>query len=85
MDGTAAAAFIERGTVMLVLSRRPGESVVIDADGVQIKIMFLDGSRRRIRVGVEAPEFCTIRRCELPDDKLHGDVVYRERRACADV
>jgi len=46
---------------MLVLSRKVGESVVIDGR-ITVKVIAIRGNR--IRLGFEAPEFCEIRRSE---------------------
>lgn len=48
---------------MLVLSRKIGESLVIDD---QIVIRVLGTQTGRIRIGVEAPPDVNIRRAELP-------------------
>jgi len=48
---------------MLVLSRKIGESLVIDD---QIVIRVLGTQTGRIRIGVEAPLDVNIRRAELP-------------------
>lgn len=47
---------------MLVLSRKVGESVVIDG-GIVIRVLAVRGGR--IRLGIEAPADVTVRRCEL--------------------
>lgn len=47
---------------MLVLSRKPGESIVV-GDGVRISVMKVQGNR--IQIGIEAPHDVVIRRAEL--------------------
>jgi len=47
---------------MLVLSRRRGESIVIDG---QIKLTILEIRGRQVRLGIEAPKEVSIRRSEL--------------------
>jgi len=47
---------------MLVLSRKPGEKVVI---GESITVTVLDASHGRIRLGIEAPDDIRILRGEL--------------------
>jgi carbon storage regulator len=48
---------------MLVLSRKVGESIVIDG-GIVIRVLEMNGAR--IRLGVEAPVEIVVRRSELP-------------------
>ena len=50
---------------MLILSRKPGESIVIDGR-IIVKIMRLDGDL--VKIGIEAPS-------EVP---VHREEVYRE-------
>lgn len=47
---------------MLVLTRKPGESVTI---GDNIKITVIDVKGRQVRIGVEAPRDMTIHREEI--------------------
>jgi carbon storage regulator len=47
---------------MLVLTRRPGESIVIDD---RITVTVLDVRGHQIRLGIEAPEEIPIKREEL--------------------
>ena len=47
---------------MLVLTRRPGESLLI---GNQVVVTLLDAGRGRIRLGIEAPPEVRIVRQEL--------------------
>jgi carbon storage regulator len=47
---------------MLILSRRVGETVLIDGD---IKIVVLECTRNGVRLGIEAPANVTILRGEL--------------------
>lgn len=63
---------------MLVLSRKPGEKVVLDG-GVTVTILAVHGDR--VRVGFDAPEQTRILRAELAvwqDDRL--DFKLSERR-----
>jgi carbon storage regulator len=48
---------------MLVLSRKVGESVVIEG-GIVIRVLEIGGGR--LRLGIEAPVDVSIRRAELP-------------------
>ena len=54
---------------MLVLSRKPGERIVIGGD-IEIAIVEVRGGR--VRIGVEAPLDVRIRRVALPDDGGFG-------------
>ncbi|MBI4829599.1 MAG: carbon storage regulator CsrA [Nitrospinae bacterium] len=47
---------------MLVLTRKPGESVTI---GDQIKLTVIDIKGRQVRLGIEAPKNMTIHREEV--------------------
>ena len=48
---------------MLVLSRKPRESVLIDGD-IRVTIVRISGNR--VQLGIEAPPGVTIKRSELP-------------------
>jgi carbon storage regulator len=50
---------------MLVLTRRPGESVLV-GDGIQIQVVRIDGDR--VVLGIVAPPDVTIVRSELVPD-----------------
>ena len=47
---------------MLVLTRKPGEKVVIDG-GITVSVLEVDGNR--VRIGIDAPRSVTILRGEL--------------------
>lgn len=49
---------------MLVLSRKPGESLII---GNQIKVTIVRVQGNRVKLGIEAPESCRVLRAELGD------------------
>jgi carbon storage regulator len=53
---------------MLVLSRRPGETVLIGSD---IRIRILDILGTQVRIGIEAPRHVTIDRSEIQERKRH--------------
>jgi carbon storage regulator len=59
---------------MLVLSRKPGEKVII---GEGITITILSAERGRIRIGFEAPEDVSILRGELAFDQGPADLPCR--------
>jgi carbon storage regulator len=50
---------------MLILSRKPGESIVIDGR-ITVKIMRLDGDM--VKVGIEAPASVPVHRQEVYDE-----------------
>lgn len=54
---------------MLVLSRRPSESVLIGQD---VKVTVLKIERNHVRIGIEAPGEVTILRAELLEDGRGG-------------
>ena len=49
---------------MLILSREPGEAIIIDG-GIRIVVVACD--RRGVRLGIEAPASVTILRSEIVD------------------
>lgn len=50
---------------MLILTRRPGESIIIDEN---IRVTYLGSNRgNQIRIGVEAPKDVTVHRQEIQD------------------
>lgn len=48
---------------MLVLTRKPGEKIVVPVVGLTITVLNVDG--KLVRLGFEAPESCTILRGEI--------------------
>jgi carbon storage regulator CsrA len=51
---------------MLVLTRRPGEKIVLRLeDGREIEIVLVETDRGRVRLGVAAPRTVTVSRGEL--------------------
>ena len=55
---------------MLVLSRKPGESIVI-AHNIEITVVEVQGNK--IRLGVRAPRDVTVNRKEVEDAILAGE------------
>lgn len=53
--------------IMLVLSRKVGEKIIIDGD-ITLVVVELRGNR--VRLGIEAPKEVPIRRSELSLDSL---------------
>jgi carbon storage regulator len=66
-------AFLGRNT-MLVLSRRIGESIVIDGD-IYIKVLDVKGDR--IKLGIVAPKEVPIFRTEISEHEENHDVHNR--------
>ena len=51
---------------MLILTRRPGESIIIELpSGQQIQVAVLGVKGNQVRIGTEAPDDITIMREEL--------------------
>lgn len=48
---------------MLVLTRRPGESIIIGKDLVKIKVLSSNG--QNVRLGIEAPKELSVHREEI--------------------
>lgn len=62
---------------MLILSRKPGDAVVIDGG---IRIVVLASDRRGVRLGIDAPSHVSIVR-----EEIASQVADQNRRAGADV
>jgi carbon storage regulator CsrA len=45
---------------VLVLSRKPGEVIYLDPDGLNIRIMVTEVKGERVRIGIDAPEHIRI-------------------------
>jgi len=52
---------------MLILSRKPNESLMIEMDGLEepIEIIVTDLNANQVRLGIQAPQGCKILRKEL--------------------
>lgn len=61
---------------MLVLNRRPGESIVI---GDNIKITAIETSRAGVRLGIEAPRDIPVHREEIADRIANGELMKNDR------
>ncbi len=53
---------------MLILTRRPGEAIVIGDD---IKVTILGVANKQIRIGIEAPKEVSVHREEIYE-KIHA-------------
>ena len=56
---------------MLILSRRPGEEIVIDGN-IRLKIIAVKGSQ--VRIGILAPSRVRVDRKEVHDDRTEHDL-----------
>jgi carbon storage regulator len=63
--GSFACNLELRGGDMLVLSRKPGESILI-GDNIEVKIIDVQGDQ--VKIGINAPRDVTILRKELMDE-----------------
>ncbi len=54
---------------MLVLTRRPGEEIVIDGN-IRITVVSVKGDR--IRIGIDAPPSVVVDRQEIHERRLHS-------------
>jgi len=68
-------AFPRTDPLMLILSRRPGESILI-GDGIRLVVLECD--RREVRIGIEAPPEVKIVRGEIVNQ-----IADENRRASA--
>ena len=50
---------------MLVLTRKPGEVIVLEYDGKEVSVHILHTSTGRVSLGVDAPREVKVRRGEL--------------------
>jgi carbon storage regulator len=64
MEGPVAANNIMEGSIMLVLSRKVGESIFINES---IRVTVLQSANGRIRLGIEAPPEVKVLREELTE------------------
>jgi carbon storage regulator len=61
--------------LMLVLSRKPQEEIIIDGD---IRITVVETSRGRVKLGITAPQSVPVHRAELARELARSE---SERRA----
>ena len=52
---------------MLVLSRRPGEIVIVDTPGGRIEIMLIEMRGDKAKLGIKAPSEYPVHRLEVAD------------------
>lgn len=75
MGEYARSSFVKGSVLMLVLTRKPGETVVT-SNGVTFQVLEING--RRVRIGITAPDDIRIRRGELPPKKQNDDSASAE-------
>jgi len=56
---------------MLILTRRPGETIIIGDD---IKVTILGVASKQIRIGIEAPKDVPVHREEIYD-RIHAEKI----------
>lgn len=57
---------------MLVLSRKPGERIRMDALGIEIEVVVLESTYSHVRLGIEAPLAVSVLRSELINRRREG-------------
>lgn len=62
---------------MLVLSRKPGDAIIIGG-GIRIRVLRIDG--KQVRIGIEAPDEVAIVRAELLIDSVELDSLVESAR-----
>ena len=50
---------------VLILSRKPEQSIIIETPAVPVTVMVLDVERDRVKLGISAPESVKVLRSEL--------------------
>lgn len=60
---------------MLILSRRPGESVMI-GDEIQVTVLSINGNQ--VRIGIHAPRDVEVHREEIYE-RIHGPIASAEQ------
>lgn len=56
---------------MLVLTRSPGEEIIIDGN-IRVTVVSVKGDR--VRIGIVAPPDVIVDRAEIHELRMHGDV-----------
>jgi carbon storage regulator len=69
MEGPVAANDIMEGSIMLVLSRKVGESILISES---IRVTVVQAANGRIRLGIDAPPEVKVLREELTMSCFHS-------------
>ena len=69
MEGPVAAIDIMEGSIMLVLSRKVGETVLISET---IRVTVVQAANGRIRLGIDAPPEVVVLREELNSSRFNS-------------
>jgi carbon storage regulator len=69
MEGPVAGNDIMEGSIMLVLSRKVGESILISES---IRVTVVQSTNGRIRLGIDAPAEVNVLREELTKSCFHS-------------
>jgi carbon storage regulator len=69
MEGPVAANDIMEGSIMLVLSRKVGESILISES---IRVTVVQSEHGRVRLGIDAPPEVIVLREELTKSWFNG-------------
>jgi carbon storage regulator len=75
-------AVMERGHCMLILTRRPHETIRI-ADRIRVTVLGFKGNQ--VRIGIEAPPDVTLDRGEVWERKQHEELVTHSGNGAAEV
>lgn len=68
-DGACNATCIVRRQSLLVLTRKPDQSIVMSCDEVEVRVKIIRCARDKVSVGVEAPPEVKILRAELQGER----------------
>lgn len=69
----------EQGPKMLLLSRRIGETLLIN-DHIRVKILGLFNSTDEVRIGIDAPKEISVHREEIHKKIKKGNFITKNKR-----
>jgi carbon storage regulator len=66
---------------MLILTRKAGESIIIDDDiiGNDIKVIILGVTNKQVRIGIDAAKDVAVHREEIYDRIHTGNIILTEK------
>jgi len=66
---------------MLILTRKAGESIIIDDDiiGNDIKVIILGVTNKQVRIGIDAAKDVAVHREEIYDRIRTGNIILTEK------